>query len=97
MRRTLLALGTATALTFGTFSVVPAAVAQTSSVDSLSSRTEELPADMRAGSTGAELLSSGSDAQKQQGALLLGRDWLIGFAALTVLGTIIQAVMSATR
>ena len=90
MRRTLIALGTATALTLGGLSTVPTATAQVSSV-------EELPADMRLGSTGAQLLSSNSDSQKQQGAVLLGRDWLIGFVALTVIGSIIQAVMSAVR
>lgn len=93
MRRTLIALGTATALTLG---AVPAAHAQPA--NAVTSQIEELPADMRAGSSGAEKLSSAStEAEKQEGALLLGRDWLLGFAAITVLGTIIQAVMSAMR
>jgi len=96
MRRTLIALGTATALTLG---AVPAVHAQPASpVNAVTSQIEELPADMRAGSTGAQKLSSAStEAEKQEGALLLGRDWLLGFAAITVLGTIIQAVMSAMR
>ncbi|AJE33043.1 hypothetical protein B842_05970 [Corynebacterium humireducens NBRC 106098 = DSM 45392] len=93
MRRTLIALGTATALTLG---AVPAAHAQPA--NAVTAQIEELPADMRAGSSGAEKLSSAStEAEKQEGALLLGRDWLLGFAAITVLGTIIQAVMSAMR
>ena len=71
MRRTLIALGTATALTLG---AVPAVHAQPASpVNAVTSQIEELPADMRAG------------------------DWLLGFAAITVIGTIIQAVMSAMR
>lgn len=93
MRRTLIALGTATALTLG---AVPAVHAQPA--NAVTSQIEELPADMRAGSSGAEKLSSAStEAEKQEGALLLGRDWLLGFAAITVLGTIIQVVMSAMR
>ncbi len=83
MRKTLLALTTATALTF---SVVPAAQAN-----------PDLPEEVTAGSTGFEMLSSNDDEDKKEGALLVGRDWLLGLAAVTVIGTIIQAVASNVR
>lgn len=79
MRRTLIALTTAAALTLG---AVPAASAA------------ELPAEMRLGSSGAQMLSSGDTGE---GAMLLGRDWLIGFVGVAVLGSLIQAVSAAVR
>ncbi|QGU04470.1 hypothetical protein [Corynebacterium comes] len=97
MRRTFIALGTAATLTLG---VVPAAQAAPSSqLDSqVNEQVNELPTDMRLGSSGARLLSSNpSEEQMKEGAALLGRDWLIGFVAVAVLGTVIQAVSATLR
>lgn len=86
MRRTLITLTTTAALTLG---FAPAAQANPSSV---------LPADLRLGSSGAELLSSNPSPQQQQEAvLLLGRDWLIGIVGVVVLGGVIQAVSAHVR
>ncbi|NLF91027.1 MAG: hypothetical protein GX570_06740 [Corynebacterium marinum] len=89
MRRTFIALSTAATLTLG---VVPAVQATPSS------QVNELPADMRLGSSGAQLLSSNpSEEQMKEGAALIGRDWLVGFIGVAVLGSLIQAVSAAVR
>lgn len=97
MRRTLIALTTAAALTLG---FAPAAQAGPSSLlpAEVNSRVQEVPADLRLGSSGAELLSSNpSPQQQQEAALLLGRDWLIGIVGVMVLGGVIQAVSAHVR
>ncbi|MDO5668968.1 MAG: hypothetical protein Q4G50_03085 [Corynebacterium sp.] len=83
MRKTLIALTTATALTF---SVAPAAHA-----------SSDVPEEVTSGSSGFEMLSSNNDEEKKEGALLVGRDWLVGVVAVAVIGTIIQAVASNLR
>lgn len=99
MRRTLVVLSTATVLTLGV--AVPAAQAapQSSEINQqLNTHTKDLPADLKLGSSGAQLLSSNPNQEQQkEGATLLGRDWLIGMAAFAVLGGIIQAVATALR
>ncbi len=94
MRRTLVTLAASTALLLG---AVPAAHAEERS--SLSQTIEELPADLKLGSSGVELISSqDSTAEDQQeGSSMLFRDWVTGFAALGIIGAILSAVMSIVR
>lgn len=97
MRRTLIALTTAAALALGS---VPAAQAGPSSMlpAEINSKVQEVPADLRLGSSGAELLSSNpSPQQQQEAAILLGRDWLIGLVGFVVIGGVIQAVSAHVR
>lgn len=94
MRRAIIALATSAALVFG---AVPAAQADSGS--SLSQTVEELPADLKLGSSGAERLSStgATEDDRREGSSMMFRDWLIGFAALGVFGALANAVTSVVR
>lgn len=96
MRRTLISL-TIVALVLG---AVPAAQAGPSSLlpPEVNSKVQEVPAELRLGSTGAEMLSSNpSPQQQQEAAILLVRDWLIGIVGVAVIGGVIQAVSAHVR
>ncbi|RSZ66059.1 hypothetical protein EAH68_00425 [Corynebacterium hylobatis] len=97
MRRTLISLTTAATLILG---FAPAAQAGPSSLlpPEVNSKVQEVPAELRPGSSGAELLSSNpSPEQQREAAILLGRDWLIGFVGVAVIGGVIQAVSVHVR
>ncbi|MCS5479915.1 hypothetical protein NYP18_09630 [Corynebacterium sp. YIM 101645] len=97
MRRTLISLTTAAALALG---FTPAAQAGPSSLlpPEVNSKVQEVPAELRLGSTGAEMLSSNpSPEQQREAAILLGRDWLIGIVGVVVIGGIVQAVSAHVR
>lgn len=89
MRRSLIALTTAAALTF---SIIPAAQAQSS--EEVQGSLEALPAELKIGSSAVETLQegSGTEAELQQGSSELGRDWLIGLAVTTLLGMLITTI-----
>lgn len=94
MRRTLIALTTSVALVLG---AVPAV--QAGETSSLSQTVEELPSDLRLGSSGAQLLSSddATEEEQREGSSMMARDWLMGFVALGVFGVLANAVMSLVR
>lgn len=94
MRRAIIALATSATLVFG---AVP--VAQADSGSSLSRSIEELPADLRLGSSGAELLSSPgtTEGDQREGSSMMFRDWLIGFVALGVFGALANVVTAVAR
>ncbi|AGF72344.1 hypothetical protein [Corynebacterium halotolerans] len=94
MRRAIIALATSAALVFG---AVPAAQAESGS--SFSQSIEELPADLRLGSSGAELLSStgATGDDQREGSSMMFRDWLIGFVALGIFGALANVVTSVAR
>lgn len=99
MRRTLVALSTAIALTLGVTVPVAQAAPQSSEINQqFNTYTKDVPADLKLGSSGVQLLfSNPTPAQQLEAASLLGRDWLIGMAAFAVLGGIIQAAATALR
>ncbi|MGP6174914.1 hypothetical protein [Corynebacterium sp. A21] len=87
MRRSLIALATALTLTFGALPAATAAEGLGSS-QQLEQQLEELPAELKIGSSAAEDLSEGDNTQDEtvNGSLDLGKDWLIGAALITILG-----------
>lgn len=89
MRRSLIALTTAAALSF---SIIPAAQAQSSG--EVQGSLAALPAEFRVGSSAVETLQEGSGTEEelQQGSSELGRDWLIGLGVTTLLGMLITAL-----
>lgn len=93
MRRTLVAVITSAALIFGG---IPTVQAQ-SSIPSVEGSIEDLPSELKIGSSGMELLSSDAKNDQTEGGKRLLQDWLIGFVAVTVVGTVINFVMSAMR
>ena len=93
MRRTLVAVITSAVLLFAG---IPVAQAQGSSF-SIEESIDALPSELTPGSSGVELLSSDSRNDQAEGGKRLLHDWLVGFAAVTVLGTVINFVMSAMR
>ena len=96
MRRTLVTWTTAFALVFS-----PAAAAQTVPQSSevnqqFTELTRDVPREVAPGSAGLQMLANNpTEEQRIEAAVLIGLDWLIGVAAVAVIGGVVQAISAA--
>lgn len=99
MRRTLLALSTAAAVTLAGTGISAAHAQQGPGLSSQSSTAgdgEDLPAELTLGSQGMELLSSGGDSDDAtEGLRLLATDYVIGSSGVFVVGLILYHLAGA--